>query len=305
MKFNIITCLIIFFLNLCYQVVIAKKKCPPNSVFKRCIPTCFITCDKPNRKCPTTCKASGCVCKKNYVLNYEKKCVRKDKCFDSKTTTTIKSTIRTTTVLTPTKCTGNKTLLPHMPTCSPKCPGLPRDLCTTQILPKGCACIPPYATNSTGHCILRRDCPLRSYPTTTPPPPNPCKAPWLLVTCRSACPPTCSENKRSDCLVYCLPKGCACVEPYALNSDGECVHRRDCKYEKNNLIKEKNINYDGTCPENMSYVSGRDSCERRCGETPDYSRCVKVGRGSTCECRYPYALNNRNECVHESQCFIK
>ncbi|CEF64348.1 Trypsin Inhibitor-like, cysteine rich domain-containing protein [Strongyloides ratti] len=301
MKLNHIIYLIILFVNLSYQARMMNKVCPQNATWSDCTPKCYKTCEKPNRVCQKDCNKPGCVCKNSYVVKDKTNCVLKDDCPNVVRTTKL-NIITTTTIPIPKECFGNKTLVANMPTCTPKCPGLPKDLCTTDILPPGCACIPPYATNAEGNCILRTDCPLRSYPTTTPTPPNPCKAPWLLVECRSACPPTCSESRQSDCLRFCLPKGCACVDPYALTSKGECVRRSECPRESNNISKEKDIVKNAECPENMEYVSGKDSCERKCGVPANYSTCMKVSRGSTCECRYPFALNKNNQCVHESQC---
>uniref|UniRef100_A0A0N5B6M7 TIL domain-containing protein n=1 Tax=Strongyloides papillosus TaxID=174720 RepID=A0A0N5B6M7_STREA len=185
-----------------------------------------------------------------------------------------------------------------MPTCYPVCPGLPKPLCSTETLGPGCICNFPYSINATGNCILRTDCPIRSYPTTTPKPPNPCKFPWLNVECRSACPQTCDEKLQADCMVFCLPSGCQCVYPYLLTHEGECVHNDQCPKKENVKLKREKPTAK-PCTGNLTAVSGRDNCVKTCGSTVDYSKCMKKTIGRACICRFPYCLDKNGVCIHE------
>lgn len=60
-------------------------KCPANSLYTHCLPTCLPSCSNPDGRCegtshkaPSTCR-EGCVCEADYVLR-EDKCVLRTQC---------------------------------------------------------------------------------------------------------------------------------------------------------------------------------------------------------------------------------
>ncbi|XP_031194207.1 zonadhesin isoform X3 [Mastomys coucha] len=65
--------------------VSSTVKCPDNSLYTHCLPSCLRSCSNPDGRCegtshkaPSTCR-EGCVCRPDYLLNKDT-CVRKDQC---------------------------------------------------------------------------------------------------------------------------------------------------------------------------------------------------------------------------------
>ncbi|XP_076779413.1 zonadhesin [Arvicanthis niloticus] len=65
--------------------VSSTLKCPANSLYTHCLPSCLPSCSNPDGRCggtsheaPSTCR-EGCVCRPGYLLNKDT-CVHKDQC---------------------------------------------------------------------------------------------------------------------------------------------------------------------------------------------------------------------------------
>eukprot|EP00072_Mus_musculus_P074533 XP_017176296.1 PREDICTED: zonadhesin isoform X5 [Mus musculus] len=65
--------------------VSSTMKCPANSLYTHCLPTCLPSCSNPDGRCegtshkaPSTCR-EGCVCQPGYLLNKDT-CVHKNQC---------------------------------------------------------------------------------------------------------------------------------------------------------------------------------------------------------------------------------
>uniref|UniRef100_A0A0N4Z9X5 TIL domain-containing protein n=1 Tax=Parastrongyloides trichosuri TaxID=131310 RepID=A0A0N4Z9X5_PARTI len=272
------------------------NKCKPNET-KVCASLCKRTCSDPYVNCGQNCSKKQCECKAPYVYNEKmKKCTGLDKCPQPKTTPT--PTTKKTTTIKPTSCPQNETIIDENTiTCEGKCYGLPQSICTDANLGTRCECMNGYVRNASNICILGIDCPLDFTPITKPKPSLTCVYPFKWTSCRSACPPTCSSRRKIECLNnYCLPPGCACMEPFALNSKGECVRKIECDNEKIPQL-EKTDTSKIKCPENMVLVKGRSSCEKKCGESVDYSRCMRREFKYACECPYPFVINKTGICI--------
>ncbi|CAG5106902.1 Similar to swm-1: Serine protease inhibitor swm-1 (Caenorhabditis elegans) [Cotesia congregata] len=256
------------------RICIKEKNCPKpricgkNEVFYRC-GACDQGCNYL-AKCSTKCRKGSCGCKKGYVRNENKICIKKQNC--------------------PKVCGINEEYMPcgacdqgcdyaveciqgcregacgcksgylrsngtcvlsencpKTPTCGPNqeikhcgaCDGtckVPNPACTFDCRPPECGCIKGYVKSS-GKCILLKNCP--KTPT--------CGPNEELKGC-GACDGTCGE-KDVICTADCRPPECGCKSGY-VRSNGKCILYEKCPKPPtcgpNEEIKECGA-CDGTC----------------------------------------------------------
>ncbi|CEF60522.1 Trypsin Inhibitor-like, cysteine rich domain-containing protein [Strongyloides ratti] len=194
--------------------------CPPNIKLERCFTRCskhwsFIF--KKTKKCYTICERIKCICKPEYELK-DNRCVKSEK---------------------PSICPPNTFYTTCKSTCEPKCGEDPDSvICPLICDGEGCECHHPYALDEKGNCIERSKCPkttVKPKPTlkSTTKKPISCPPNMVYTDCLSSCKLTCDEDPdKVVCDFMCRGEGCECVEPFALDKDGNCIERSKCPKSK-------------------------------------------------------------------------
>ncbi|CEF61712.1 Trypsin Inhibitor-like, cysteine rich domain-containing protein, partial [Strongyloides ratti] len=279
----------------------APISCPKNMVYRECTSGCPPKCsenDEDYKPCFLMCYPPGCECEEPFALNDKGECIPREECPQYNATTTRKPA--------PISCPKNMVYNNCPSPCQPKCddidPGFV--ICPKKCLKPGCECRDPFLLNDKGECVTIEECPGYVGTPTTSPAPISCPANMVYVTCRSACPPKCSvENgKLQPCIKICRSPGCECQEPFALNDQGECIPREECPTNNTTTTTSP---APISCPANMVYTTCRSACPPRCAiengvPQPCVYKCLSPG----CECRAPFAFNDKGECIPRRECPI-
>ncbi|CAF3995122.1 unnamed protein product [Rotaria magnacalcarata] len=169
---------------------------------------------------------------------------------------------------------------PCISTCTYK-PAVCIAMCST-----GCFCKEGYVreSNKTGSsCIKQEDCEnVNVLPQ--------CAENEELLTCGSACPPTCNDwsyplpKEPTACIMICK-RGCFCKQGLYRSKDGKCVKPEEC------------------CGKNEVFTSCGSACVETCNNKPDMctDQCV-----AGCFCSRPdhVRLNNSTNslCIPPNEC---
>uniref|UniRef100_A0A0N5A6N4 TIL domain-containing protein n=1 Tax=Parastrongyloides trichosuri TaxID=131310 RepID=A0A0N5A6N4_PARTI len=270
---------LILFLAIPQYAVEAKVKCKQYEILdKNCTNNCQKRCGDPdNRPCDLTCTPKEkCVCKKGYVRNNKGKCIKESKC-------------------SPKECPKNMEFLKVTETCVRTCENPEPSGCRPNSRKPGCSCKEGYVFNKHGHCILLKDCPVTTTPAPVTCPPN-----MYPTKCGSRCPPKCSDKDpwNKICNRACSISPCECKYPYALDSNGTCVHFTQCPgYTTTTQLPEP------ICPENMVPTDCGSRCPPKCSdEDPWFKPCKSSCSLNRCECKFPFALDDKGNCIYYPDC---
>ncbi|KAH7933813.1 hypothetical protein HPB49_017505 [Dermacentor silvarum] len=268
-------------------VCVRRSECPEkpkqckraNQEYTSCRPGCPATCSgKGPTTCSTECDGEGCACKKGF-LQLQKRpliCVTEEICAvmaqqwcpgEHQVYTPCKS-------LCPETCTDDDT-----PQCADECGG------------QGCVCEEGYVQLQAEPliCVRRKECPARR---------KKCKrANQVYTTCRSRCPPTCSNKVPQACTADCDGDGCVCKPGYFRLQKKPllCVTEETCD-SSYQMCKGANQMYSlckSLCPETCS-DDGPRYCSSKCG-----------GHGCVCREGYVQLKAEPLTCVPREQCPFK
>uniref|UniRef100_A0A0K0EB10 TIL domain-containing protein n=1 Tax=Strongyloides stercoralis TaxID=6248 RepID=A0A0K0EB10_STRER len=288
-----------------------EEVCPQNSKYTFCRSFCFKSCSNRNLDeigCNIPkCAGAGCQCEKGYYYN-NGKCLTLEECDKLPTTTekpTMKPTtttkmIKTTTTASSQQCLGNNTEYTDcLSSCPLKCSDITKsDKCAVYCNGPGCQCKEGYFLNKKNECVSITEC--VKDPEEEVCPPN-----MVYKFCRSYCPSTCSDRFLwfRPCKLMCKPPGCQCKSGYYLNKEGKCVTSSECDATTTTTLTTTITTTKPTpvCPTNMVYTLCKSACQPKCWEK-ERNWCIFMCAGVGCECRKPFALNHKGECVERHQC---
>uniref|UniRef100_A0A0K0DZA0 TIL domain-containing protein n=1 Tax=Strongyloides stercoralis TaxID=6248 RepID=A0A0K0DZA0_STRER len=128
---------------------------------------------------------------------------------------------------------------------------------------------------------------------------NKCGLNETYVPYRLSCPERCTEKGKKVCLVKRKLPNCECLDGYRINRTDDCILNEDCP---GYIKKKKKTKRSKKCPKNMVYLSCRSNCESYCTDKI-FKTCSIDCNNPGCQCKYPYLLNEKNECVDRSECF--
>ncbi|XP_044591656.1 zonadhesin-like isoform X5 [Cotesia glomerata] len=223
------------------RICVKKENCPgPNTCGKN---EEFYPCGACDQgcnylaKCSTKCRKGSCGCKKGYVRNENKICIKKQNC--PKTNT----------------CGKNEVFYPYG-ACDQGCNYATR--CTTECRKGSCGCKQGYVRNDKKICIPQESCP------------KVCGINEEYMPC-GACDQGC--DYAVDCIQGCREGACGCKSGY-LRSNGTCVLSENCPKNPicgpNEEIKRCGA-CDGTCRE-PSIACTKICREPECGCMKGYVR---------------------------------
>uniref|UniRef100_A0A0N5A6N3 TIL domain-containing protein n=1 Tax=Parastrongyloides trichosuri TaxID=131310 RepID=A0A0N5A6N3_PARTI len=279
--------------------------CPGNFTYIRCgtmcPPRCFDSNPWEPKSCPRGCHTNPCSCIKPYALNDVGECILWKDCPERRTTTTPKPKP---------KCPTNSYFSECASACQPKCSDgkFKRNVsCTMQCLLNQCECSYPFAWDDEGNCIYYKKCPGYITKTTTRKTstksryePIRCPPNMVPTKCGKNCKPMCGDvdpwNKICD--RGCSGESCACEYPNAFHPNGSCIPFSKCPVPTTTLPSSTI-----KCPRHMKPTTCASSCPPRCGdENPWNKTCTSKCSGEPCECKYPYVLDDNNNCVRPKYC---
>lgn len=200
----------------CIPVEQCQKICPTDkkAIVLPCGDPCPTTCtnkDDGPRPCPRICLFDGCKCDFGHVQNDAGKCIPSDEC--------------------PKPCATdpNAEWLPCGDPCPATCDNWKnlKRKCQEKCVP-GCKCKDGYVLDSSGKCILTKDCMVK------------CKENEVHDKCPKKCIPEMSCQTqivgiKSNCMIdkNCKPR-CVCKEGYVKDvlKNGKCVPTDDCSKYK-------------------------------------------------------------------------
>uniref|UniRef100_A0AAF5CYN4 TIL domain-containing protein n=1 Tax=Strongyloides stercoralis TaxID=6248 RepID=A0AAF5CYN4_STRER len=215
--------------------------------------------------------------------------------------------------------------------CPPRCSISLSEPCYKKCTHGGCECRHPFALDEYDNCILRRDCPKKSFttivPTITTTKKPMCKGNLVYSKCRQRCETRCSDKKERKCGVNCRSPGCECKYPFVRDKKNKCIHKSMCPGKPSSTTKKpttkattktttetttKTTTKKATkpttkppgkkCPKNMKYSKCPSKCIRKCLCEEDRCNCMKLGCDKPkCVCKEGYILY-LGKCITEDKC---
>ncbi|XP_050048105.3 zonadhesin-like [Dermacentor andersoni] len=268
-------------------VCVRRAECPEkpkqckraNQEYTSCRPGCPATCSgKGPNTCSTECDGEGCACKKGFLQLQRRPliCVTEEIC----------------AVMAQQWCPGeHQVYTPCKSLCPETCSDDDTPECADECGGQGCVCEEGYVQLQAQPliCVRRKECPARQ---------KKCKrANQVYTTCRSRCPPTCSDKVPQACGADCAGDGCVCKPGYFRLQKKPllCVTEETCdsSYQVCNGTNQMFSLCKSLCPETCS-DDGPRYCSSKCG-----------GHGCVCKDGYVQLKAEPLTCVRREQCPFK